>query len=72
MRKQVPPEKTKDVLDFATKKPSERLNSIEAAREAGSFYILFVDSSVALGTCIWPIRICSSVWNDCRRSRWPS
>ncbi|KAJ7781167.1 argonaute-like protein [Mycena metata] len=28
MRKQVPPEKTKDVLDFATKKPHERLRSI--------------------------------------------
>jgi eukaryotic translation initiation factor 2C len=30
MRKQVPPEKTKDVLDFATKKPQERLASITA------------------------------------------
>lgn len=30
MRKQVPPEKTKDVLDFATKKPIDRLNSIKA------------------------------------------
>lgn len=28
MRKQVPPEKTKDVLEFATKKPEDRLNSI--------------------------------------------
>ncbi|KAG9317399.1 argonaute-like protein [Chiua virens] len=28
MRKQVPPEKTKDVLDFATKKPQDRLQSI--------------------------------------------
>ncbi|KAJ7682732.1 argonaute-like protein [Mycena polygramma] len=28
MRKQVPPEKTKDVLDFATKKPADRLKSI--------------------------------------------
>lgn len=31
MRKQVPPEKTKDVLEFATKKPAERLNSIKAS-----------------------------------------
>nr|VWO95172.1 Uncharacterized protein [Ganoderma boninense] len=31
MRKQVPPEKTKDVLNFATKKPHERLQSIRAA-----------------------------------------
>ncbi|KAI9001051.1 argonaute-like protein [Trametes punicea] len=30
MRKQVPPERTKDVLDFATKKPVDRLNSIRA------------------------------------------
>ncbi|KAH8830505.1 argonaute-like protein [Flagelloscypha sp. PMI_526] len=29
IRKQVPPEKTKDVLEFATKKPSERLASIK-------------------------------------------
>jgi eukaryotic translation initiation factor 2C len=29
MRKQVPPEKTKDVLDFATQKPEARLNSIK-------------------------------------------
>ncbi len=28
MRKQVPPEKTKDVLEFATQKPEARLNSI--------------------------------------------
>ncbi|KAG5649009.1 hypothetical protein DXG03_000358 [Asterophora parasitica] len=28
MRKQVPPEKTKDVLDFATKRPKDRLSSI--------------------------------------------
>ncbi|KAK7470584.1 hypothetical protein VKT23_002008 [Stygiomarasmius scandens] len=28
MRKQVPPEKTKSVLDFATKKPKDRLSSI--------------------------------------------
>lgn len=28
MRKQVPPEKTKDVLDFATKRPEDRLQSI--------------------------------------------
>ena len=31
MRKQVPPEKTKLVLEFATKKPAERLNSIRAS-----------------------------------------
>ncbi|KAL0575953.1 hypothetical protein V5O48_006023 [Marasmius crinis-equi] len=30
VRKQVPPEKTKDVLDFATKRPEDRLRSIAA------------------------------------------
>jgi len=33
MRKQVPPEKTKDVLDFATKRPSARLDSIRNGLE---------------------------------------
>lgn len=28
LKKAVPPEKTKDVLEFATKKPSDRLKSI--------------------------------------------
>jgi hypothetical protein len=29
MRRQIPPEKTKDVLDFATKRPRDRLESIK-------------------------------------------
>ncbi|KAJ6628679.1 hypothetical protein B0H10DRAFT_1777546, partial [Mycena sp. CBHHK59/15] len=33
MRKQVPPEKTKDVLDFATKRPQDRLQSIKSGLE---------------------------------------
>ena len=33
MRKQVPPEKTKSVLDFATKKPADRLRSITSGLE---------------------------------------
>ncbi|KIK66591.1 hypothetical protein GYMLUDRAFT_69767 [Collybiopsis luxurians FD-317 M1] len=33
MRKQVPPEKTKSVLDFATKKPEDRLQSIKNGLE---------------------------------------
>jgi hypothetical protein len=43
MRRQVPPEKTKDVLDFATKKPAERLQSIvnglQVRRDSISAYI---------------------------------
>ena len=33
MRKQVPPEKIKDVLDFSTKRPDARLNSIRNGLE---------------------------------------
>ena len=29
MRKQIPPEKTKDVLEFATRRPGDRLQSIK-------------------------------------------
>lgn len=35
MRKQVPPEKTKDVLEFATKRPEDRLASIRNGLEVG-------------------------------------
>lgn len=37
MRKQVPPEKTKDVLDFATKRPDARLASIKNGLEVSPF-----------------------------------
>lgn len=37
MRRQVPPEKTKDVLEFATKKPSDRLESIRRGLQASPF-----------------------------------
>lgn len=33
MRKQIPPEKTKSVVEFSTKKPVERLASIRAGLE---------------------------------------
>lgn len=50
MRKQVPPEKTKDVLEFATKKPADRLQSIKnglAVRPPGSYiFIRLVDISL--------------------------
>jgi eukaryotic translation initiation factor 2C len=35
MRKQVPPEKTKDVLEFATKRPLDRLQSISNGLSVG-------------------------------------
>ena len=37
VRKQIPPEKTKDVLDFATKKPHARLESIKNGLEVIGF-----------------------------------
>ena len=39
MRRQVPPEKTRDVLEFATKKPSDRLESIRRGLQASTFII---------------------------------
>jgi eukaryotic translation initiation factor 2C len=39
MRKQVPPEKTKDVLEFATKKPRDRLASIVNGIGVCSFHV---------------------------------
>lgn len=38
MRKQVPPEKTKDVLEFATKRPEDRLASIRAGLAVRSLF----------------------------------
>lgn len=38
MRKQVPPEKTKDVLEFATKRPEHRLASITNGLSVGLSY----------------------------------
>jgi eukaryotic translation initiation factor 2C len=39
MRKQVPPEKTKEVLEFATKKPQDRLTSIRAGLQVRHYLI---------------------------------
>ncbi len=38
MRRQVPPEKTKDVLEFATMKPADRLASIERGLRVRTLY----------------------------------
>ena len=68
MRKQVPPEKTKDVLDFATKKPQERLASIrnglgvlaygqsEYVRVSAEVLLLRLSVShyFSNSACIWP------------------
>lgn len=35
MRKQVPPQKTKDVVEFATKRPADRLASISQGIDVG-------------------------------------
>lgn len=49
MRKQVPPEKTKDVLDFATKKPKDRLTSIvnglAVSKVCFSDFLILTDTS---------------------------
>jgi eukaryotic translation initiation factor 2C len=41
IRKQVPPEKTKDVVEFATKKPPERLASIRQGLDVRFLFFLF-------------------------------
>jgi eukaryotic translation initiation factor 2C len=44
IRKQIPPEKTKDVLDFSTKKPLDRFNSIRnglSVSAAATLYRLY-------------------------------
>ena len=38
MRRQIPPEKTKDVLDFATKRPRDRLESIKMGLTVSFIY----------------------------------
>jgi hypothetical protein len=43
MRKQVPPEKTKDVVEFATKRPDQRLGSIR--------------QGIDVGCCLIPVKI---------------
>ena len=42
MRRQVPPEKTKDVLEFATMKPADRLASIERGLQVRTLVIFLV------------------------------
>lgn len=48
MRRQVPPEKTKDVLEFATKKPADRLESIKRG----------------LQVCMMPMIMTGSIFNS--------
>jgi hypothetical protein len=70
MRKQVPPEKTKDVLDFATKKPRDRLESIVNGLGVCGFHCKDLAwSHVFTGARLWPIRVCSPVRDERRFER---
>lgn len=42
MRKQIPPERTRDVLDFATMAPEDRLRSIKNGFSVGTAYIKLI------------------------------
>lgn len=66
MRKQVPPEKTKDVLEFATKRPRDRLDSIRngLAVRRSFFRASFLFTLLLAGTGLRPIRICPSFRYD--------
>jgi eukaryotic translation initiation factor 2C len=59
MRKQVPPEKTKDVLEFATKRPDDRLASIRNGLSVCFIYFKpianYIDAFCIAGPCLWAI-----------------
>ena len=67
MRKQVPPDKTNSVLEFATKRPNERLDSICNGLSVCPESIFGHPAYHPLkGPRLWTIRICSPVWHDGR------
>lgn len=39
MRKEIPDDKVRDILDFSTKKPRERLESIQGGLKVRYFYV---------------------------------
>lgn len=72
MRKQVPSDRTKDVLNFATKKPAQRLQSIRdglgvSVRMVHIVYLVLI-GFVIVGSSIWPIRICEGEYMITRAS----
>jgi hypothetical protein len=74
MRKQVPPEKTKDVLEFATKRPQDRLNSIKNGLSVSSMFLFpkfVIMFCMFLGLELWAIRVRPPVRHACRQF-WPS
>lgn len=67
MRKQIPPEKTKDVLEFATKRPRERLESIKnglTVRQSDMLYIAEYITLFFSGLGLLAIRLRAPVWNE--------
>lgn len=73
VKKQIPIEKTKAVVDFATKKPSERLQSIMNGLKVR--YPVFLWDSRFLtptltDTGIRPVRVCSPIWDECQCHQW--
>jgi hypothetical protein len=59
MRKQVPAEKTKDVVEFATKRPEDRLASIRQGIEVGRCLILVtIRMTIHIADArLWSIRV---------------
>lgn len=70
MRKQLPPDMTKAVVEFATKKPHERLQSIRnglAVSIPNSRIRPFPDRlSFFLGSRLWTVRVRSPIRHECR------
>lgn len=67
MRKQIPPEKTKDVLEFATKRPRERLESIKNGLTVRLSDMLYIAEYITLffsGLGLLAIRLRAPVRNE--------
>ena len=62
MRKEIPEDKLKDVISFASVSPDKRLESIRSflgVSFLSQLIMTFNDFILLPGTSLWPIRICS-------------
>lgn len=69
MRKPIPSDKTRDVLEFATKRPRDRLESITNGLQVTNPLCLCharVSEPDIAGFAVRPIRICPPVRNVCK------
>ena len=70
MRKQVPPQLTKDVVEFSTMKPVDRFESIKKGLQVKNQTLdpnLDICSHRLSGAFLRSKRICSSIWDERER-----